>query len=295
MKSEWDDLRIILAIARGGSFSEAARKMAINESTVIRRLAQAERRFAARLFERKRGRLEPTAAGRQVVEKAGRIEADYQAAIDAVSGQDTRIAGNVRLTAVPLVVNHVLVPALPDLLQRHPEIALQFIAEPRALSLEDREADIALRFARPASGTRCLTRKLADIAYGLYGAADRDPAALAWIGYEPQMKDLPQMRWVDEMSAPGAARLSVNDAETMLAAIRAGQGKSFLPVAIGDRQADLHRLDRGERVWLRELWLMVHRDLRRQPRMVAAIDWVKGIFARPASLATSRTVAARQS
>ncbi|HVJ33433.1 MAG TPA: LysR family transcriptional regulator [Terriglobia bacterium] len=282
MKTDWDDLRIILALVRTGSFSAAARRLGVNESTAIRRLAQAEQRFAARLFERRRGGLEPTAAGRRVAEKAGWIEAAYETVIDAITGQDQRMAGSVRLTAVPLLINHILVPALPRVTQRHPEIRLEFVAEPRALSLDDREADIALRLARPLAerrkgGGRCLTRKIADIAYGLYGPADRDPAALPWIGYEPGMKELPQVKWIAEMG--GSAHLFVNDAETLLASIRAGHGKSFLPLAVGARQAGLRRLDGDGRSRVRELWLMVHRDLRAQPRVSAVIEWITEVFA----------------
>jgi DNA-binding transcriptional LysR family regulator len=282
MTADWDDLRIILALARAGSFKPAAQQLAINESTAVRRLAQAEIRFGIRLFERRRGRLTPTVAGSAIIDRARRIEAEYQSAREEVAGTDRRIAGNVRLTTVPILANHALLPALPALFRLYPDISLELIAEPRRLNLEDREADIALRFARPRSGAHYITRKIADIPYSIYGAAGCDFAALPWIGYEAGMRELPQVSWMAEPDMPTAvdappARFAVNDAETLLLAIRNGQGKGYLPSVIGEGQPGLCRLDTARRRQ-RELWLVVHRDQRRHPRIRAVIRWVVETF-----------------
>ncbi|MFC5357715.1 LysR family transcriptional regulator [Azospirillum himalayense] len=42
-KGDWDDLRFILAVSRSDSVSQAARQLGVNESTVVRRLANAEK------------------------------------------------------------------------------------------------------------------------------------------------------------------------------------------------------------------------------------------------------------
>ena len=73
-------------------------------------------------------------------------------------------AGRVRLTAVPALVNRLLVPAAGGISARYPGLNLELICEARSLSLTRREADMALRFARPkAGGGRVLARKLADL------------------------------------------------------------------------------------------------------------------------------------
>jgi len=284
MTADWDDLRIILALARAGSFKLAAQQLAVNESTAIRRLAQAETRFGVRLFERRRGRLTPTSAGGAILDRARRIETEYQSAKEEVAGTDRRIAGNVRLTTVPILANHALLPALPNLFRSHPDISLELIAEPRRLSLEEREADIALRFARPDSGTHYITRKIADIPYSIYGAVGFDFSTLPWIGYEAGMKELPQVSWMAKQDAPTPAdampaRFAVNDAETLLASIRNGQGKGYLPAVVGEGQPGLCRLDSDQPVRQRELWLIVHRDQQRHPRIRAVIRWVVDTFA----------------
>ena len=63
----WNDLRFVLAVSRSQSLAGAARRLGVNESTVGRRIAQAERRLGARLFERSQGLLYPTEAGAAVV------------------------------------------------------------------------------------------------------------------------------------------------------------------------------------------------------------------------------------
>ena len=46
----WDDLRVVLAIARNGSLAGAARSLKGSHATVFRRLNALERRMGIRLF-----------------------------------------------------------------------------------------------------------------------------------------------------------------------------------------------------------------------------------------------------
>jgi len=161
----WNDLRFVLAVARCQSLAGAARRLGVNESTVGRRLAEAERKLGARLFERGPGAFQATEAGQTVVAGAERVELEVQAVETAVSGGDRLAAGAVRLTSVPIVVNRVLVPALPRLLRDHPQLRVELIAEPRDLSLTKREADIALRLARPHKDLRAIARRIGKLDY----------------------------------------------------------------------------------------------------------------------------------
>lgn len=275
-KEDWDDLRIVLGAARAGSFVEAARMLSVNESTVVRRLAQAEERLAARLFDRHQGKLTPTPAGAEMVRRAERVEAEVQEVMHALRGTDARVAGTVRLTSVPLMVNRVLIPALPRLLRQHPSLEIELVAEARVLSLTKREADIALRLARPREEIRAVARKVGELAYAVYAPAGADPARLPWLTYEDGMSDLPQAEWIARQLAqdqhPGSM-VRVNDAEALLSCLSAGLGKTLLPLAIGDRTPGLRRLGDCQRELTRELWMLVHPDLRRLDRVRAVMDW----------------------
>ena len=270
---DWNDLRFVLALARGTTLAAAARRLGVNESTVGRRIARAEQRLGARLFDRMRGAFHLSAAGAVAVAGAERVEQELQALTAALAGTDRAAAGTVRLTSVPLLVNRILVPALPALLNAHPGLRVELIAEPRNLSLTKREADIALRLARPERELRTIARRVGQLDYALYGSADRSAAALPWLTYEDAMADLPQSRWIAEQ-AGDAALLAVNDAEALMAGVKAGLGKALLPIAVAEQEAGLARLDSGPPALSRELWLMVHPDLRDLTRVRTVMDWV---------------------
>src|ERR671934_2682066 len=109
----WDDLRYVLALVRFATIAEAARRLPVDEATVGRRIARIERQLGARLFDRAQGRLAPTEAGRAAGERAERVEPEGEGLIAAAAGADHIVAGRVRVTAVPVIVNRMLLPALP--------------------------------------------------------------------------------------------------------------------------------------------------------------------------------------
>src|SRR6516165_7434252 len=188
----WDDLRHLLAIARAGTLSGAARRLAVNQTTVARRLAALEAALGVRRFDRAEGRLHPTKAGEIALARAAEVEQEIEALAQGVTGADREPAGLVRVTTVPILANHLLVPAVPALSARHPRIRLELIADSRNLSLTRREADLALRLSRPESGAGLLTRRLGDLDYAVYGPRGRAGDRLAWITYEEGLGHLPR-------------------------------------------------------------------------------------------------------
>jgi DNA-binding transcriptional LysR family regulator len=269
----WDDLRHLLAIARAGTLAAAARRLAVNQTTVARRLQTLEAALGARLFERADGLLRPTKAGELALARAAEVEQEVGALEQGIAGADREPAGLVRVTAVPILVNRLLVPALTALSARHPRIRLELIADSRNLSLTRREADLALRLSRPQSGTGLLTRRLGDFDYAVYGPRGRAANRLAWITYEEGLSHLPQARWIAQQHGASMAPLAVSDAEALVHAIRAGIGKSLLPCLIADREPGLRRL--GVAVLHRELWLLAHREQRHHGRIGAVIAWIE--------------------
>ncbi len=268
-------------MARNQSLAGAARRLGVNESTVGRRIARAEQRLGARLFERSLGGFHPTGAGEAVVSAAERVEREVQAVTAAVSGADGIAAGAVRLTSVPIVVNRVLVPALPGLLRQHPELRVELVAEPRDLSLSKREADIALRLARPQKDGRAIARRIGQLDYAVYGPARKRKQPLPWVTYEDDMAGLPQGRYMAAQAARARdvpPPVTVNDAEAIMQSVKAGLGKSLLPVAIAEREPGLARLGDRPAVLSRELWLMVHPELRHLTRIRVALDWLVSVI-----------------
>jgi DNA-binding transcriptional LysR family regulator len=276
---DWDDLQHVLAVARAGTLSGAARRLRVHETTVARRVGAAEARLGTRLFERVGNVLRATSAGEVAIAHAERVEREMMAVRGAITGADADVAGTVRVTAVPIVMNRLLIPAAAALHAAHPRLHLEMIAEPRDLSLSKREADIALRLARPRGLGTVRTRRIGRIEYAVYAARKRKPDRLPWIGYEEEMTGLPQAQWLTtalrRSSLPPP--LAVNDAEGLLQAVRAGIGKSLLPCIVADREPGLRRIERAP-VVSRELWLLVHADLRPLARIGAVVDWLERTF-----------------
>ncbi len=281
----WDHLRFVLAAARAGSRAGAARALGVNESTVARRVAQAEAALGARLFERGPEGLVPTQAGAEVAARAERVELEVQGAAAAVAGTDALVAGTVRVSAVPIVANRLLAPALPALMAAHPGLVVELGAEPRNLSLTRREADIALRLARPEEEQRALARRVGSLAYAPFAAPG---GREAWLGYEDALADLPPARWVEqaarESGLPVAAR--ARDAETLLEMAAAGAGRALLPVAVAER--DRRLVQAGPVALRREAWLMTHPALKGLARIRAVADWIAASLPRRSTRRSTR-------
>src|ERR1700751_1942972 len=132
---DWNDLCYVLSLSRTGRIAGTARKLGVDETTVARPLKGLEARLGVRLFERHAGVLRPTDSGQVVIRKAERIELDVDAVKDGGTSADSVAAGKVRRPAVPLVMNHILIPALPALLRLHPRLQIELVADPHNLSI----------------------------------------------------------------------------------------------------------------------------------------------------------------
>ncbi len=275
----WNDLRFILALARSESLAAASLKLGVNETTVARRIKQAEKSLKTRLFERLGGIFTPTKTGEKVIACCERVELETQNMEYTVSGVDHLVAGTVRLTTVPILLNQILVPGLKNIVSKHPDLTIELLAEPRDLSLIKRETDIALRLARPTREPGAMTRRIGRLDYAVYGRKDQNLNSMPWITYESGMKYLPQSQWIaDQMKKDSSQRIvTVNDAETILASVKAGIGKSLLPIAIADTDPSLKKINSDTTV-SREIWLMTHPELKKLPRIRVTMDWLVGIF-----------------
>ena len=141
----WDDLRTVLAVAREGSLSGAARALQVEHSTVFRRLKAIEHRFGAALFERSRSGYAATAHGEAVAESARVMEEAALAAERRVLGADVRLSGVVRIATSEMFAGHLLSRVLPAFLEAQPRIEVEITVANFNVDLTRRDADLALR------------------------------------------------------------------------------------------------------------------------------------------------------
>ena len=179
----WDDFRYVLAVARTKAIAPAARALRVDATTVARRLSRVELALQTKLFERKDGYLRPTEAGADVIERAERIETEATAIVERAAGVDAAVSGSVRVTSVPLLVSRLLLPGVGSLIDAHPALVLEVVADPRNLSVMLRDADIALRLARPDREQQAIARRLTQLPYAVYAPRQGDARRLPWITY----------------------------------------------------------------------------------------------------------------
>ncbi len=188
---DWDDFRFVLAIVRGGSVSAAAKQLAVDHATVIRRVDRLEGHLSAKLFDRRKTGYLLTEAGQRVADSAEAMESTIVASQEAVGGSRAHLTGTVRIGAPDGFGSHFLASRLVKFTERYPDLDLQLVATARLFSLSKREADIAISLTMPKEG-RIVGRKLLDYSLGLYAA----PAYLDRAPTITDRSDLPAHRFV---------------------------------------------------------------------------------------------------
>lgn len=275
----WDDLRFLVTLGREGTLAAAARQLGVDQTTVARRLRTLEQDLGTPLFERNDGLWRPTAVGGRVLERAGRIEEGVAGISRLAEAGAAAVGGVVRITAVGAFIGDWLVPRLPGLYTRHPELCVDLVASNDNLNVARREADIAIRLARPASGD-LLIRKLADVGFALYGPArgDLQVSAGDWVAYNEDLAHTPEMRRLQAMLGSGRIRLRANSVRGLARAVADGVGQGLLPCFLADPDPRLARLSGPHPVLSRELWMLIHPDARPLPRVAATADWLVACF-----------------
>lgn len=280
----WDDLNTVLAVARGGSLSAAARALGVNHSTVSRRLAALEVAAGHTLFRRLARGYQPTAAGERLVDAAERMESEFRGLEQVLGGRDIRVSGSVRVTAPDDMANFLLVEPLARFRGRYPEVEIELAVDNRMLNLSRREADIAIR-ATSSPPPYLTGRRVCDVVCAVYAApalaeaagpapGAAPPAEGPWIAWEDDGQANGIKAWLARHCAPGAIVYRSNSLANQFAAARAGLGFAALPCFLCDPCADLVRVGPPPEAMSTGLWILSHPDLRRAARVTALTDFL---------------------
>ncbi|MGO4724741.1 MULTISPECIES: LysR family transcriptional regulator [unclassified Inquilinus] len=272
---DWDLARFVLAIARHGTASAAAQALAVDQTTVSRRLAAAEAALGTPLFERIEKRFRPTPVGAAVIAQAEVMDRAAIAIQHAARDRDAALSGPVRISILPGFAGW-LIPRMGDLRRRHPGLRPTVLSTDINADLERRDADIALRQARPRSGDLA-ARLGVRIGHAVYGPAVCGPgngAAEGWIALEPALDAVPQMVWLRDQPGGTDPVLRVTGGPELLAAVRAGLGRAVIPCYLADDAPGLRRLSGPVPVASRELWIVLPAPAKDVPRIRVVADWL---------------------
>ena len=281
----WDDLRIMLAVARAGDLRRAAAALGVNHSTMFRRLTALERALGTKLFERLASGYRATDSGQRLLEAAERMETEALALDRDLSGRDTRLTGTVRVTASETLAFGILAGEIAQLRRAHPGIAVELIVDNRMLDLSRREADIAFRAARPREGD-LFGRKLADIAWRFYAAPAyleahsrprtlRDLGKHDLIGWGEATQPTRAAAWLAKFMTDGQAfGYRTGSLVNQMLAAKAGIGIALLPTYLGAGEPALTGVLPPLPDLRTELWLVTHRSLKDTARVRAFMEIV---------------------
>ncbi len=276
---DWDDLRMVLAVAREGSLSGGARRLGVTHSTISRRLTSLEGRLGVRLFERVTRGWVTTAAGDDMVATAQRLEEEVAGLDRRVQGRDTRLSGCVRVATADILATH-LMPHMGAFMLTYPDVALEVVIDRAAANLTAREADVALRATNDPPES-LVGRRLTRLPGALYAHPDylaRHPERVCaedhdWIAFDDSMADLMPEQWLRRELPDAHVVLRSNHVPLMLEAAREGLGVAFMLCFVGDA-AGLQRVDVDLPEMGIDLWILTHRDLRTTARVRAFMDFM---------------------
>jgi len=281
---DWNHLQTFLVIARHGNLSAAARAQRVTQSTMGRRLEALHVQAGARLVQKTPTGFMLTPAGERVLANVERMEVEALAVERAISGEDERVEGEVRVTTVDSFAAQIITPMLRSLLDKQPNIQIEMITEDRSLSLSRREADVAIRLAE-FEQHETVVRHVADLAFGLYanrsyldrlGAPDwKDGAAgQRLVTLQQDLALMPEALRLAEIAPRAGITMRANSRDVQVEAVRAGYGIGLLPCYLAQVAEDLVEIPMpGSRV-IRGIWLGVHRDTRHVRRIRLVVDHI---------------------
>ena len=296
---DWDNLRFFLAVARLGNLTAASRELQVVQTTVGRRLAALEESHGTKLLERTPDGYLLTMAGESVRVQAERIEAQAQSLIRSASGADIHMRGQVRIACTNSIATHVLAPRLGDFHIRHPGMLIEIHSNVERLSLAMREADIAIRLNR-TDKNELVTKRIGRLAYGLYashayvektGAPNfrngcAEHSIITLIGDDSSV--MPS-DWLMSMTSRALPGLACGSLSCLVAAAAVGGGVACIPRFLGDRQMRLRLLPTPISAPKAEIWMLVHDDIRRFPRIKAVVSVLTEAFKAASSVLDPHT------
>jgi DNA-binding transcriptional LysR family regulator len=284
MNFDWNDLHTFLHVVRGGTAGAAAETLALDVTTVRRRLAALEESTGIALFVKGGRRLHLTAEGERIFSIASQMEnLGNEIARDATDAA-RELAGVVIVSTMEGFGSFYLAPRFSQLVSRHSQLKIQLVNAQHVLNLSEREADVSINMVSPEHG-RLIVRKVGQFTVGLYAAASYLESAgtpkvigdlrnHTFITYVDELISVPHVRWLPDLVASPRTPFVCTSLTAQYHAACEGGGLVMLPHFMGGQTDKLVRIMKAEINLVRDWWLVVHQDLQFVPRIRAVIDFI---------------------
>jgi DNA-binding transcriptional LysR family regulator len=285
---EWTDLRYFLELARTGTLSGTARRLAVDHTTVARRIARLETELATALFEHRREGYALTEAGQSLLSHAETMEGAVLAAAEQLGGPQGAAHGTVRLGAPEVLGTLVVTPNLGRLYAEHPDLQVELLLPPRFANLANREADLGITLDRPQGGRYVVTR-LTDFDYYLYASPAylvthpairrrEDLAGHDFVDYVQDQLMSADLKYLDELTGAPRRRFCCTGMLAQYQAVAAGLGLAMLTPYTVPPESNLVRVLPQEVRATRTFWLVAPTELYRLRRVRVVWDFLREII-----------------
>jgi DNA-binding transcriptional LysR family regulator len=282
---EWSDLRHFLAVAREGSTLAAAKALGVSQSTVHRRIAALEARLGRSLVHRHQNGYRLTKLGEEMLPHAERVETSVADFERHFASRDPDLVGTVRVECPATAANRLMKsPLLESFHARYPGLRVEFVLFGRFLDLGKGEADLAIRQGAPEDEA-LVARKIADVQWAVFASRSyverhgqplrpEDIQEHPVVQFDGAIAWHPSSAWLRSVAprAPIAARS--NSLAAVLLAVKSGVGLAPLPVPFAEHESDLVAVIGPFPELTYPFYLVMHRDMRRTPRVRAFFDFV---------------------
>ncbi|WP_334160828.1 LysR family transcriptional regulator [Phenylobacterium sp.] len=279
--ADWDLLQSLHAVLEAGSLSAAAKSRRLTQPTLGRHIDQLERQLGAPLFLRSPRGIQPTDLALSLKPHLADMAAAAGAAMRDASGAADSTGGVVRVTASEIMGIEVLPVVLARFRRAHPAIDVELVTSNRNEDLSRRDADIAVRMARPTQNN-LVARKVGEVAFGFYATPDYvalagTPSSLddlgshTLIGYDSRPPSVPGGIDIGRPITRDLFALRTDNDAAQLAALKAGFGIGVCQHQIARRNGLVQVLP-GTFQFKLDVWICMHENLKGSRRMRLMFD-----------------------
>lgn len=277
----WGDLQFFVAVAEGGSIGDAARRLGVNHSTVLRRIARLEQALACRLFDRLPGGYALTTSGNALAEHLAGLSEQVDSVQRHLTGLDPAIEGPIRVTSSDIVVEGLLMPLLAQFRRQHPRVRVHLVMNYRFTALTRREADIAVRGADKAPKD-LVARHVGQVetvlcaSNGYLDRAGRDLPLTEhrWVAVDASLSFALFEDWFRRHVGRDRVVMRVDSLVGVADAVAAGVGLGMLPRPLVLARPQLVQLRAPEPGLNKSIWVLMHPDVQRTARVRALFDFL---------------------
>lgn len=266
-KLAWDDLRVVLEVARQGSIYGAAKVLKVDHSTVTRRVAHVELMLERRLFDRSSRGIRARPDTEELLKHIQMMEVHAAAMHEAIGQGSENRTRTVRVATMEGLSSGYLARRVEEMTLGDPSLRIELFSNPHIVDLLKKETDIFLSFFDPGIAG-LVSEQIGEIAIYLYGSEpyrikhglpqSRDElAAHRYVGYIPEMISIDSVRWLEEIVPEPNVTFCSNSVIAQRSAAVAGTGLVVLPAFVGDESPALFRIMPEDIRILRPVWMSV--------------------------------------